>query len=186
MEDHAREQVTNRKRFARIIVPILIVMAVTGIWVASNVNTTQTVDYALDNPDFALFADNGIDLDHLKSYGVPMMIYFGTEWCPPCREMKPSVIDLHSRVGEQMIIKIIDTDEMPEFTSNFPVRAIPTQFFFDGNGGAFIPDRAMPIQLIPYVLEGTEDIALTAHEGLMKESALLELIDAMGVKLSDE
>lgn len=40
---------------------------------------------------FDLEATNNFNLDELKSYGLPMIIDFGSDSCIPCKEMAPTL-----------------------------------------------------------------------------------------------
>ena len=72
----------DKKQAARIIIPILIVIAVAAI-------------YLLKNPPFqdeqseSSLTITEIDLDALTAAGLPIIIDFGADYCAPCKQMEP-------------------------------------------------------------------------------------------------
>ena len=66
---------TNKKKRIQIIVPILIIIAIAGIWMTKNINKEPPVSLE-DQSDFVLEATS-IDLEVLKSHELPIIIDFG-------------------------------------------------------------------------------------------------------------
>lgn len=50
------------------------------------------------------------------------VLYFGAEWCGPCKMIKPQIQQLQS----QMSISFIDADASPDTCKTWNVRNIPT------------------------------------------------------------
>jgi thiol-disulfide isomerase/thioredoxin len=50
------------------------------------------------------------------------VLYFGAEWCAPCKAIKPQIQQLQS----QMSITFIDADASPDTCKTWNVRNIPT------------------------------------------------------------
>ena len=75
-----------------------------------------------------------LELEKLKSYGLPILIDFGSEGCMPCRQMKPTLIELNEELRGKAIIKYIDVWEYPEAAEGFDFSLIPTQFFINKDG----------------------------------------------------
>jgi thioredoxin 1 len=48
------------------------------------------------------------------------LIYFGADWCGPCRTIKPQL------VASGLDIRYVDVDSSPEMASNYGVRNVPT------------------------------------------------------------
>lgn len=86
-----------------------------------------------NDPNFVLVATS-LNLENLKSYGLPMLIDFGSEGCMPCRQMKPTLIELNNELRGKAIIKYIDVWEYPEAADGFEFSLIPTQFFINKDG----------------------------------------------------
>ena len=91
MQMEVEHQKMDRKRLAvKIIVPILIGLVVAGIWFIKNWQDAAG-ELQIENPDFALNVTEPLDLEYLKSHGLPIMIDFGADSCPPCRRLAPTI-----------------------------------------------------------------------------------------------
>lgn len=55
------------------------------------------------------------------------VIYFGTEWCGPCKTIKPQL------QAAGLPIQYVDTDQNPEMASQYGIRNVPT-IILVGNG----------------------------------------------------
>ncbi|MDL2232840.1 thioredoxin [Ruminococcaceae bacterium OttesenSCG-928-L11] len=165
----------------KIGVPLLIVLAIAGLWLAKN-KSAPTNDAVPNNPDFALEADSSLDLERLKSYGLPILLDFSADWCAPCKEMEPILRKLNQDLQGKAIIKIVNTEELPAIASQYPVTVIPTQFLFDSAGNPYGQEGAYAPYMKFYSTRDTEEHVLTAHEGLMYEEDLLALLREMGLE----
>ena len=52
------------------------------------------------------------------------VIYFGAEWCGPCRSIKPRLQE--SLREEKLSIRYVDVDQSPQMASDYLVKSIPT------------------------------------------------------------
>lgn len=172
---------TVRTKRARIVIPILIVIVIIGIWIFKN-TARQVPAGDADNPDFALHVTEQIDLDRLKSYGLPILIDFGSDSCAPCREMAPVLVKLNTELRGKAIIKYVDVVKYRDVAQEYPVYLIPTQIFFDSRGYPFDPFDPQKMRMIMYSLKTTGEHVLTAHEGGMTEDMILEVLREMGMK----
>lgn len=48
------------------------------------------------------------------------VIYFGAEWCGPCKSIKPQLI------AANLPIRYVDVDKSPQMASDYLVKSIPT------------------------------------------------------------
>lgn len=68
------------------------------------------------------------------SSGLPMLLELGSHKCPPCRQMIPILDELRAKYAAKFQIKYIDVRKNGAAASEYGVRKIPTQIFYDRNG----------------------------------------------------
>ena len=69
------------------------------------------------------------DADVLQS-GLPVLVDFYADWCPPCRAMEPVVEQLASDFDGKVTVGKLDTDVNQEIAIRYGVMSIPTLGFF--------------------------------------------------------
>jgi thioredoxin 1 len=65
---------------------------------------------------------------------LPKLWDFWATWCPPCKELKPTIEALEKEYAGKIEIKSINVDENKELAQKFGVQAIPTLVFLDAKG----------------------------------------------------
>lgn len=180
VENTGVENKTGKSK-AKIIMLIVIVLIVAGIWMVKNLDIFKG-DYDVENPDFVLEAAEELDLEHLKTYGLPIILDFGSESCPPCRQMAPDLKKVHREKIGKAIIKYVDVWENPDLAEGFPLSVIPTQIFFDKEGDPYKPSDPEKYRMIIYNNKDTDDHIYTAHEGGLTEKQMLEILKEMGME----
>ncbi len=188
-----------KKRLIKIIVPGLIVISIGGIWLAKNpkelpikgstvaseggsVEKTNAEYPMIQEPDFELHVTEAIDLEQLKSYGVPIMLDFGAQDCAPCKQMAPVLVKLNEELQGKAIIKFIDVWKYQELAAGYPLRVIPTQMFFDKEGKPYTPADPQASRMTMYSSKETDEHVLTTHEGGMTEEMILIVLKEMGLE----
>ena len=68
------------------------------------------------------------------SSGLPMLLELGSHKCPPCRQMIPILDELRAKYAGKFQIRYIDVWQDRAAGSEYGVRKIPTQIFYDRNG----------------------------------------------------
>ena len=171
----------KRNIIMKIIIPILLVCIIAGIWIFKNSQTAEPSANE-NNPDFALHVTEKIDLEKLKSYGVPIIIDFGADSCIPCKEMAPVLKELNEELRGKAIIKFVDVWKYQSFAEGYPISVIPTQVFFDANGKPFSPKDPDAMQMKLYSMRDTNEHIFTVHEGGIKKDQLLAVLKEMGME----
>lgn len=166
------------KSVIKIIVPILIIVVILGVFI---LKSNQQKPMADNTGDFALEA-TAIDLEQLKSYGLPIVIDFGADSCVPCKEMAPVLQKLNKEMQGNAIVKFVDVWKNKNAAADFPVDLIPTQFYFDKDGNPFVPQDAKAMQMELYSTRDTNKHVYTAHQGGMTEAQLRAVLKEMGVE----
>ena len=164
----------DKKQAARIIIPILIVIAVAAI-------------YLLKNPPFqgeqseSSLTITEIDLDALTAAGLPIIIDFGADYCAPCKQMEPILESVSREMKGKASIHYLDIEEHPEEAMQYPVQVIPTQVFFLPDGSPYMPDEELGIPFTLYSSKETGEHVYTVHEGLLTEDQMKLILQDMGV-----
>lgn len=173
--------ITKSNRKIKIIVPILLFCAVVGIWATKNINK-DIISEPNGNPDFALHVSEEIDLDKLKSYGLPIVIDFGADSCIPCKEMAPVLKELNDELQGKAIIKFVDVWKYTSAGDGYPISVIPTQVFFDASGKPYTPKDSDTIPMTLFSRNDTGEHVFTTHEGGLTKDQLLDILKGMGLK----
>jgi len=161
----------------KIIIPALIVLTIAGIWAVKNLPRRND-----ESPDYALEADENTDIEKLKSYGLPIIIEFGAEWCGPCQIMAPIIRKLNEDTRGKAIVKYCDTDENPGFASRYNFQYIPTQLFITADGTPFNPPDAAAREIVVHQNQQTGLPDYTTHTGTLTEQELMDILKEMGMK----
>ena len=180
MSDESKSKL-SKDMAQKIIIPALLIFIVFGIWVVKNTNK-EIVPLVSDNPDFSLHVTEEIDLEKLKSYGLPIIIDFGADSCIPCKEMAPVLVDLNKELQGKAIIKFVDVWKYQAYGEGYPISVIPTQIFIDENGEPYKPKDPENMRMKLYVLRDTEEHVFTAHEGGMNKEQMMDALREMGLQ----
>jgi thioredoxin 1 len=168
------------KNLNKILIPVLIIAIIGIVWYMKNSNKTPIV--IEENPAFALHVTDSLDLEQLKSYGLPIMIDFGADSCIPCKEMAPVLEELNEELRGKVIIKFVDVWKYQNLAQGYPISVIPTQVFLDKDGKPYKPKDPEASKMKMYSSKETEEHAFTTHEGGMTKQQLLAVFKEMGVE----
>ena len=61
---------------------------------------------------------------------LPVMVDFCAEWCPPCRQLAPTVDELANEYRGRVLVAKLDVDANEESLAKYQVEGIPTLLFF--------------------------------------------------------
>ena len=60
----------------------------------------------------------------------PVLVDFYAEWCGPCQIMKPRILDVAERMGDNVKVVQIDVDKEKELATRFRIASVPTLIIF--------------------------------------------------------
>lgn len=60
----------------------------------------------------------------------PVIVKFGAEWCPPCRQVEKELDQLAKSYAGKISVVKIDVDQQPDLAQHYRVRSIPHLFLF--------------------------------------------------------
>ncbi|MDD3140515.1 MAG: thioredoxin family protein [Lachnospiraceae bacterium] len=194
--NHEAENNSNKK-WVKVLIPILIIAVIVGIYGYKKTEekklSTQELQKTQDTQDASNESADGdslpleissVDLDGIKSYGLPFVIDFGSDSCIPCKQMAPVLETLHEDFQEKAIIHFVDVWKNTTAANDFPVSVIPTQVFFNADGTPYIPsdELAQEIEFTMYSSKDTNEHVFTVHQGGITEEQMRKIFTEMGVE----
>jgi len=133
-----------------------------------------------NNPDFALNYTDETDLEKLKSYGLPIIIDFGADWCGPCQELAPIIDDLNQELRGKAIIKFVNSDSNLGIISNYDFQYIPMQIFIDSEGKPY--NHSSSDEWESKYDPNTNELLYTMHTGALPKDEFLSILKEMGMQ----
>ncbi|HZK25661.1 MAG TPA: thioredoxin family protein [Oscillospiraceae bacterium] len=171
----------SKKSTVKVLVPVLLLALVFGVWYVKNAQSDKIPTGGV-NPDFALAVTEEFDLEHLKSYGLPIMLDFGSDDCAPCQAMAPVLEELNLELQGKAIIKFIDVWKYEELGQDYPLTLIPTQVFIDAEGKPYTPSNPKAMEMTLFTHRETNEHLFTTHVGPMTKEEILAALAEMGMK----
>jgi thioredoxin 1 len=172
----------KKKLLFRILVPVLIAITITAIWIVKT-HPTPTImnEDTVKSEDFVLAASS-VNLDELKEYSLPIIIDFGSDSCIPCQQMAPVLETMNEEMQGKVIIKFVDVWKYQDAATDFPVQVIPTQVIFDSEGKPYTPSEDIEIEFTMYSSKDTGEHVYTVHQGGLTEEQMRKILKDMGVE----
>ena len=73
----------------------------------------------------------------LGETGKPVLLYFTTPTCAPCKTVqKPAIAQIQEKLGEMLSVIEVDASQQPEMAERWGVLSVPTTFVIDSRGQA--------------------------------------------------
>jgi len=75
------------------------------------------------------------------------LIYFGAEWCGPCKTIKPQLL------AANLPIRYVDVDMSPQMASHYGIRNIPTiVLIMNGEAAKRIVGESITVETVKQLL----------------------------------
>ena len=179
----------KRKRILQILVPCIILAVIAGIYLIKNPPVSKQESNGIEEAvpeggaDFSLAATEAIDFETMSSYGLPMIIDYGSDSCIPCKQMAPVLETMNKEMENVAFIKFVDVWKYTEAANNVPVQVIPTQVIVNADGTPFVPsdELAGQIEFVQYMSKDTGEHVFTVHQGGLTEEQMRMILAEMGV-----
>jgi thioredoxin 1 len=63
---------------------------------------------------------------------VPVLVDFWAPWCPPCRQLSPTIDKLAGQYAGKIKVGKLNIDDAPEIAARYGINSIPRVFIFKG------------------------------------------------------
>jgi thioredoxin 1 len=79
---------------------------------------------------------------------LPVIVDFWAPWCGPCKVVDPMLKKISQEMGDKLIVAKVNTDENPQWASQYEVQGIPTMLFIYGGKIIHRQVGALPERLL--------------------------------------
>lgn len=160
----------NKKLTAKLLVPVLIVVAIIGIWFMKSrqsPDNKESLAEEIQGADFTLKVSGQIDFKALAEYGLPVIADYGSDDCIPCKQMAPILEAMNEEFLGRAFIKFADVWKYQDSAGNVPIQLIPTQVLFHADGTPFVPSDELQqeMEFIMYSNKESGEHVFTVHQG---------------------
>jgi len=63
---------------------------------------------------------------------LPVIVDFWAPWCGPCKVVGPMLDKIAKEMGDKLVVAKVNTDENPQWATQYGVQGIPTMLFLYG------------------------------------------------------
>lgn len=70
----------------------------------------------------------------LASNGLPVVVDFSAEWCPPCRKLKPIFSQLKEEYAGKVDFITVNVDSLPDLSNEYQISSIPALIYLSPDG----------------------------------------------------
>lgn len=82
-----------------------------------------------------------------------VLVDFFTEWCGPCKMMKPILEQVHLAMGDQVRILKVDVDKNPKAAQAFQIKGVPTLALFKKGKIVWRQSGVVPASLLQQMIK---------------------------------
>ncbi len=81
-----------------------------------------------------------------------VLVDFYTDWCEPCKMLKPILEQLHEQEGDQVRILKVDVDKNRKAAEAYQIRGVPTLILFKDGKIAWTQSGVVPLATLRQVI----------------------------------
>ena len=70
----------------------------------------------------------------LAANGLPVVVDFSAEWCPPCWQLKPIFAQLKEEFAGKIDFITVNVDSMPDLSNEYRISSIPALVYLSADG----------------------------------------------------
>lgn len=185
----------KNKKVITVLLLIVIGVVVAGIYFVKNPVSQEKIQQEVQSQemedgdtqqadvDFSLAVTELVDYGALSSYGLPIIVDYGSDSCIPCKEMAPVLEKMNEEMQGKAFIKFVDVWKYADAANNVPIQLIPTQVLVTADGKPFVPsdELAEKMEFIMYNSKDTGEHVFTVHQGGITEEQMRMILAEMGV-----
>lgn len=82
----------------------------------------------------------------------PVLVDFYTDWCGPCKMIKPILEELKSKMGDRLTILKVDVDKNSLVAAQYKIQSVPTLLLFKNNEIKWRQSGVVPLHYLEQII----------------------------------